>query len=53
MCSQAHTLEILKWVKFYFVKSGSWALVDACNFFGGSLIRIYTESFGNVSGNVS
>ena len=33
---------------FLLSKNGSWVLVDACHFLGGSLIRTCTGSFGNV-----
>ena len=32
---------------------GHGVLVDACNFLGGSLIRVCTGSFGNVFGGVN
>ena len=34
-------------------KSWSWVPVDASNFFGGSLIRACTGSFGNVFGTLN
>ena len=38
---------------FLLSKNGSWVLVDACHFLGGSLIRTCTGSFGNVFGGVN
>ena len=39
---------------FVLSKNGAWVLVDACNFFWGeSLIRVCTGSFGNVFGGVN
>ena len=39
---------------FLLSKNGASVLVDACNFFwGGSLIRTCTGSFGNVFGGVN
>ena len=38
---------------FLLSKNGSWVLVDACHFLGGSFIRTCTGSLGNVFGGVN